>query len=195
MNNNIAYMDPIKPGSEFVRQGKIDISRYLPTFLKKSGVFKATADAESAEHEKILEAIKDVFKQLYVSDATWGLEIWENVLGIKSRENYTYNLRRANILTRLIGLKTSTLAVMEGIVNTYGSGYIIEHNDRYYFNVYCSAPSDAAIQAMHDDLVVYRPAHLGLNIYLGYSWDGDITWDGSHTYDTHNLDWSDSKIE
>lgn len=195
MDSNIACMDPINPGSEFVRQGKIDISRYLPTFLKKSGTFKATADAESAEHERILSAIQDVFKQLYVSDATWGLEIWENVLGIKSKSNYTYDLRRANILTRLRGLKTSTLAVMEGIVNTYGSGYIIEHNDRYYFNVYCSAPSPEAVQAMHDDLVVYRPAHLGLNIYLGYSWDGDITWDGSHTYDTHSLDWSGSKIE
>lgn len=190
-----AYMFPINAGVEFLRQGKIDITKYLPMFLQKSGVFKATADAESAEHERILNAIQNIFKQFYVSDATWGLSLWENVLGIQSKDGYTYDLRRANILTRLRGLKTSTLAVMEGIVNTYGSGYIIEHNDRYYFNVYCSAPSDEAIQAMHDDLVVYRPAHLGLNIYLGYSWDGDITWDGSHTYDTHNLDWSDSKIE
>lgn len=194
MANN-AYIFPINAGVEFLRQGKIDITKYLPMFLQKSGVFKATADAESAEHERILNAIQNIFKQFYVSDATWGLSLWENVLGIQSKDGYTYNLRRANILTRLRGLKTSTLAVMEGIVNTYGNGYIIEHNDRYYFNVYCSAPSLEAVQAMHDDLVVYRPAHLGLNIYFGYSWDGDITWDGSHTYDTHNLDWSDSKIE
>lgn len=194
MANN-AYIFPINAGVEFLRQGKIDITKYLPMFLQKSGVFKATADAESAEHERILNAIQNIFKQFYVYDATWGLSLWENVLGTQSKDGYTYDLRRANILTRLRGLKTSTLAVMEGIVNTYGSGYIIEHNDKYYFNVYCSAPSDAAIQAMHDDLVIYRPAHLGLNVYLGYSWDGDITWDGSHTYDTHNLDWSDSKIE
>lgn len=194
MANN-AYIFPINAGVEFLRQGKIDITKYLPMFLQKSGVFKATADAESAEHERILNAIQNIFKQFYVSDATWGLSLWENVLGIQSKDGYTYDLRRANILTRLRGLKTSTLAVMEGIVNTYGSGYIIEHNDRYYFNVYCSAPSPEAVQAMHDDLVIYRPAHLGLNIYLGYSWDGDITWDGAHALDTHNLDWSDSKID
>ena len=192
---NEAYMDPIKPGTEFLRAGdKIDITRYLPAFLKKSGVFKATADAESAEHARISAAIQDVFKQFYISDATWGLKIWENVLGITPKDGATDFIRRANILTRLRGLKTSTLAVMEGIVNTYGSGYIIEHNDRYYFNVYCSAPSKTALQAIHDDIVIYRPAHLGLNIYLGYSWDGDICFDGSHTFETYNLDWSEDKV-
>lgn len=181
-------------GDEFVRPGKVDITKYLPAFLLKDNEIKAVCDAESKEHERILDAIKDVFDQLYVPTATWGLALWEKVLDIYPDKTATYEYRRAQILYRLRGLKTTTKAAMNEIINTYGSGYIEEHNDRYYFNVYCLCNDAAAKKMMKNAIVMYRPAHLGLNIYLGYSWNGAITFDGSKTFSTSQEDWSDVKL-
>ena len=181
-------------GEEFIRQGKVDITEYLPEFLRKDVELKAVCDAESLEHERVRDEIKDVFAQLYVPTATWGLSLWEQVLELYPDKDATDEYRRANILYRLRGLKTSTIDAMNEIINTYGSGYVEEHNDRYYFNVYAAVNDESARKLMKSAIVTYKPAHLGLNAYLGYSWNGDIKFDGSYTFSTHQEDWSDVKL-
>ncbi|BAL85212.1 phage related protein (plasmid) [Selenomonas ruminantium subsp. lactilytica TAM6421] len=178
-------------GAEFIRQGRVDISEYLPSFLQKDEEFKATCDAESFEHEKVLAGIKDVFNQLFVETATWGLTMYERILDLHPAPDATYEYRRAQILIHMQAAKVSTVEVMNAIVNTYGSGYIVEQSERYYFEVFCSCNDKAALKAMKEDILTYKPAHLGISIYLGYSWDGQITFDGTYSFDTTQKDWSD----
>ena len=173
---------------DWMRQNTVDITKYLPEFLQSDKNFKAVATACSMEHESIRTALQDIFDQFYVNTATWGLSLWENVLGLVPTADETIEYRRKQILIRLQGFQTSTLAFLTQIVNTYGSGYIEENNDKYFFNIYAACNDKAALAKMKEDISVYKPAHLGYTIYLGYSWNGNITFDGTKTYGTYIVD-------
>jgi hypothetical protein len=170
---------------------QIDVTNYLPRFLQSDPDFKAVCDAESIEHEKTRDALQDVFNQFFVGTATWGLSIWEYILDLHPAADEKNEYRRNQILNRIRGYKTTTKAVMHQIINTYGSGYLEEHNERYYFNVFVACNDDAAKQKLKEDIIVFKPAHLGINVYLGYSWNGDINFDGKYTFGTSQEDWSE----
>lgn len=185
--------DNFKPGEEFIRKNQVDVSKYLPEFLKNDGEFKAVCDVHSMEHERIRKLLPEVFAQFSPYTATWGLSLWEKVLELYPDPGSTDNYRRAQILARLKGLNTSTIDFMNTVINTYGRGYIEEHNDRYYFNVYVACNDNAALTMLKHDLVIYRPAHLGINIYLGFAWNGGINFDGKNNFNATELDWSDTQ--
>jgi len=172
---------------DWMRQNTVDISRYLPEFLQKDGNFSAVTSASSMEHERIRIRLQDIFDQFFVETATWGLSIYERVLGLIPAANETIEYRRKQILIRMAGTSMSTVQFLTKIVNTYGSGYIKEYTNKYYFNIYAACNDLAALTKMKEDIGIYKPAHLGFTIYLGYSWNGDITFDGSKTYGTYTI--------
>jgi hypothetical protein len=170
---------------DWMRQNTVDVTKYLPEFLQSDPNFKAVADACSLEHENIRVGLQDIFNQFFINTATWGLSMYESVLDLTPAADEIIEYRRKQILVRLSGLGMSTVAFLTKIINTYGSGYIQEYNDHYYFNVYTVTQDAVAVQKMKEDINTYKPAHLGFTIYLGYSWNGNITFDGSSTYGTY----------
>ena len=71
---------------------KIDITQYLPPFLKKDPHFRAVCEACSWEHENIRNAILDALNQFFVEKATWGLSMWERVLDLHPSPEDTYDV-------------------------------------------------------------------------------------------------------
>lgn len=177
--------------ANFIRDKQVDITTYLPAYLSKDGAFKAVCDSDSLEHEQVRLAIIDVFKQFNVETATWGLGMWEEVLGLHPIGIDTIASRRAKILVKIRSRRTSTVAMMTEIVHSYGGGYVEEHNDRYYFNVISTATEPEQLRHLKSDILYYKPAHLGLNVYLGFGWNGYITFNGKHQYNTQNVEWRD----
>ena len=43
------------------------------------------------------------------------------------------------------------------------------------------------LQKLITQLNIYKPAHLGYAIYLGYSWNGKIYWNGEATFSTATI--------
>ena len=170
---------------DWMRQETVDISKYLPEFLQKDGNFSAITSACSMEHEEIRTVLQDIFDQFFVETATWGLSMYERVWGLIPAADETYEYRRKQILIHMAGTSMSTVKFLTQIVNTYGSGYIKEYNNEYYFNIYAACNDPAALLKMKEDIGIYKPAHLGFTIYLGYSWNGNINFDGSSTYGTY----------
>ncbi|ERT59347.1 putative phage tail protein [Megasphaera vaginalis (ex Srinivasan et al. 2021)] len=179
------------PNFNLLRTETVDISRYLPAFVKKDPTMMILLDTYSWEHEKMRLVIVDVLQQFFVETATWGLGLWERYLGIAINDDDTIGIRRDRIMLKLCGTGTSTLSAMEKIVNTYGSGYIVEYNNQYYFNIYISTNKKRDLQEMRRQIMLYKPAHLGVSIYLGYSWDGRISFDGMYKYWSETVEWSD----
>lgn len=176
-------------GNPLLRTDTVDITRYLPAFLTKDGNFRAVCEACSWEHEKVRQAILDVLDQFFVGTATWGLDMWERVVDIHSRPSESYGYRRKRILSKLNGTQISTIELITQIVNTYGYGYIEEHNDQYYFNIYTTLQNERELNEMKEQVLFYKPAHLGVNVYIGFSWNGLINFDGQHNYGTSNREW------
>jgi hypothetical protein len=176
---------------ELLRTTPVNVLRYLPDFLSKDPVFKLQQDTLSWEHEKARLEIIDITKQLFASSATWGLDDWERIYNLSYGSDDTYDYRRNKLLEKIRGARTSTVEAMNQIVQTYGSGYVEEHNALNYFNVYTTCKDSAMLQEMRKQILTYKPAHLGTNIYTGYSWNGHINFDGTYTYGSSNTEWSD----
>ena len=160
-----------------MRQHPIDVLDYLPKFLGKDPMFNKTADTCSTEHNRLRLALQDLSDNFFVNTATWALPLYESFLGIKPGDGDSDEFRRQRILFKLQHVDVSTKDFMNSIINLYSVGHIEEVNEEYYFKVYC----------LITQLNIYKPAHLGYAIYLGYSWNGKIHWDGEATFSTATI--------
>ena len=172
-----------------MRQNPIDVLNYLPKFLRKDPMFKKTADTCSTEHNRLRLALQDLVDNFFVNTATWALPRYESFLGIKRSDGDTDEFRRQRILFKLQHVDVSTVDFMNSIINLYSVGHIEEVNEEYYFKVYCIMNDEdtETLQKLIDQLDIYKPAHLGYAIYLGYSWNGKIYWNGEATFSTATI--------
>ena len=123
---------------EWMRQDAVDISQYLPAFLSRSPHFKSTNDADSKEHDTIRIAIQDVLDQCYVASATWGLERWEELVGITTDTTLDINIRRQNVLSKLQNPESVTKVFLTNLVNRYiadKAGFIMSYPPEYRIEI------------------------------------------------------------
>lgn len=152
-------------GKDFMRQEKTNILRYLPAFLNEnSDTFKLVGDSQSAEHDELKEYLLDVYKQFFVSTATWGLTLWENDLFIPTNESDSYEVRRLRIWQKLQSKQTSTIQFLTNLLNKFVStkdGTITELYSEYKLRF---EVQDGTIDNFTDLLAAinqWKPAHLG----------------------------------
>ena len=67
---------------DFIRWKTVDILEYLPSFITKDELFKATNDADSREHERIRVRLLQLLGQLNIQNATDGINLWDTFVGI-----------------------------------------------------------------------------------------------------------------
>ena len=174
----------------FLRVIPVDLKRYLPQFLEHDPTFAATLESLSKEHEKQRLTLMDITKQFFVKTATWGLSDWEEFLDLKPDAGDSDEKRRARILIALRGSQTTTITRVNDIIAAYGTGHVEEHNDKYFFIIYTSTTDKTSLEEMQKKIEIYKPAHLGCYVYLGWSWNGKINFDGTYTYGTSMTEWS-----
>ena len=159
-------------GKDFMRQESTNILRYLPAFVSEtSNTFKTIGDSQSAEHDHLKEYMLDVYKQFFISTATWGLILWEKDLFLPIIENDSYENRRLRIWNKLQAKQTSTLQFMTDLLNNYVStkdGKITELYDTYTLKF---EVQEGTIDNWTDLLAAinqWKPAHLAyfFNTYL-----------------------------
>ena len=75
----------------------------LPSFYHNSDFVKAYMSSQSVEHNFIKESIEDLVNNLYVNTATWGLDYFEEELGLKTDKSKSYEERRERIKAKKIG--------------------------------------------------------------------------------------------
>lgn len=147
-----------------LRRTPVKTLKHLPKFLPIDEDFKNTALICDDEHEKLRLAILDVKNQFFVESATWGLSDWERVLNISVKENSSIEDRRRQILLKLQGANIVSEAFMNNLINMFckdNSGYIIQHNKEYYFEVVLNGNQKLDLDGLYDAIELYKPAHLG----------------------------------
>ena len=147
--------------NDWMRQSRMDILKYLPHFLSKDPMFRRAAESCNEEHDRLRLALQDLADNFFVNTATWALP----------------------------HVDVSTKDFMNSIINLYSVGHIEEVNEEYYFKVYCimNDKDTTTLQKLITQLNIYKPAHLGYAIYLGYSWNGRIHWNGEATFSTATI--------
>lgn len=151
-----------------IRNGPVDILRYLPDFLANDNKFKLLHDCESREHERMRLALNELFEQFFIPIAgEKGIEKWEQLIGIIPKKNADIETRRRAVMLWLQSNQVSTVEFMTRLAARYfpaGSDVkIIEHNSEYYFGIETdSLPID--YDGLFDAMDIYKPAHLGMNL-------------------------------
>lgn len=175
--------------NDWMRQSRMDILKYLPHFLSKDPMFRRAAETCNEEHDRLRLALQDLADNFFVSTATWALPLFESLLGIRASDGESDEFRRQRILFKLQHVDVSTKDFMNSIINLYSVGHIEEVNEEYYFKVYCimNDKDTTTLQKLITQLNIYKPAHLGYAIYLGYSWNGRIHWNGEATFSTATI--------
>jgi Uncharacterized protein conserved in bacteria (DUF2313). len=135
-----------------------------PQVVELQGTFGNWTDA-------LLEAKSDLFSQVNVSTATWGLNIWEKTLGIEPDVSKPYAYRRSRIMSKLRGAGTTTIAMIQNVAESFSNGEvtIIEHNNENRFEV--KFTGTIGMPPNMDDLTEaieeIKPAHMSYSyIYI-----------------------------
>lgn len=151
-------------GKDFMRQESTNILRYLPAFVSEtSNTFKTIGDSQSAEHDHLKEYMLDVYKQFFISTATWGLTLWEKDLFLPIIESDSYENRRLRIWNKLQAKQTSTLQFMTDLLNNYVStkdGKITELYDTYTLKFEVQEGTIDNWTDLLNAINQWRPAHL-----------------------------------
>ncbi len=150
--------------ASFIREEKVDLSKYLPAFLTKDPEFAAKLAAESAVHDEIRQELDDILNQFFVATATWGLTYWEDFLDLPHDETLTDADRRSRIIQKINGSQTVTLDFLTKLVNQYvadKSGVVADHPETYSADFNIPLLDKENMAKMTRDVRIYIPAHIG----------------------------------
>lgn len=147
-----------------IRSRPVDILLYLPGFLTKSAEYKAGLDAESGEHERMRIALLDIEKQFNVKTAEWGLDKWEELLGIATDKTKSIKERRIAVQEKLTKPGSVTVEFLKKLIDAYleaGESNITEYPAGYAVKITFPGNGTWQIRNIEKAVREYIPAHLG----------------------------------
>jgi hypothetical protein len=191
-----SYLDIEKVKEE---QDKIEIKReadlleYLPSFYHNSDIIKTFMESNSIEVDTLKAYIEDLIKNLYIKTATWGLDLFEEELGLATDKSISYEERRERILAKKRGNGTTTKAMIKNTAEAFSGGEVevIEN-----FNDYSFVVKFVGVKGIPKNLTLFKnmieeikPAHLNYELAFTYTvWSmvmaTDNTWN-----DFNNKTW------
>ncbi len=175
--------------------------QYLPPYYQESRVMRAIAEAQGTEVASLWATLDDILKQFYVETATeWGLDLWEQMLGLSSYAGKPLEHRRSRIISKLRGYGTVTVSLIKNVAESYvyGTVDVIDHPELYSFTIKFVDPR--GIPPNLDDVKTaieeIKPAHLGVEYEFTYLiWDEldglNTTWD---QLDAHSYTWDELEV-
>ena len=195
------YLDIPKVQEE---NNKIEIKRetnlleHLPSFYHNSDVIKTFMESNSIEVDTLKAYIEDLSKNLYVKTATWGLDLFEEELGLTTDKSISHEERRERILAKKRGSGTTTKAMIKNTAEAFSGGEvdIIENFEDYSFVV-----KFIGIKGIPKNITLFKqvieeikPAHLNYELAYTYTiWgmlmDKKLIWN-----DVSSYTWKELKI-
>lgn len=80
-----------------------ELFTYLPRYYETSRVMQADMQAKGIEMDLLYQALDETLEQFFVRTATWGLDFWEQELGIETDRLKPVEQRRAVVESKLRG--------------------------------------------------------------------------------------------
>ncbi|CEP67896.1 Bacteriophage Mu, Gp48 [Moorella glycerini] len=173
---------------------------YLPRYYETSRIMRAILQAEGAEFDKLRQALDEVLDQFYVRTATWGLDRWEEEVGLPVTPDQPEVERQDKIISRLRGYGTATISVVKQVAEAYDKGAIDIVEDHAAYTITVHFVDTTGVPPNLDDLKAavrtVVPAHLDIlyefNYFLWDEWDKkQETWD---QFDSLALTWDQLEV-
>lgn len=159
------------------------LSLYIPQSIAQTKVFTALFNTEQPEIDTLNADITDLINQCFVDTATWGLDYWENFLGIATDHSKDIDYRRTVIKSKIRGSGTVTVSLVENVANSFNNGQVkvIEHPEIstieiQFVSSYGIPPNLSDLQNALNSIM---PAHLAIiytYLYAVWSASEKTTW-------------------
>ena len=115
----------------------IDISQFAVPLTRDSRDIQEIYRVESAELQLLWDIMLAIFKEEYIyTAADYGLEAWEQILGINPPDLTDAEGRRSEILSVLIGQRPFTMPKVQEMLNFKFGNHVVKHSvvsDRYEY--------------------------------------------------------------
>lgn len=142
------------------------LANYLTNY-RNSEEYQGLQEGAQAVVDDLWEAAFGLQEQIRVNTATYGLDEWEDMLGITRGIGMSYEARRERLIAKLRGTGTSTVEMIAKTVESFGTGpvQVVEHNSEYYFSImFISIKGQPAqLGALKEAVEAIKPAHLGVD--------------------------------
>ena len=170
------------------------IARY-PDFYAGSPEFVDMQNALEPEALALWTARDGLMDQLCVNTATWGLQYWEQTLGITVEQGKDLEYRRSRIRSKLRGSGVTTVALIESVAESFSNGDVAVTEYPQAYRLEIKFVGTIGIPPNLEDLTAslreILPAHLAWDYVMVYN-----TWDmtAQHTWDElRQRSWDDVK--
>lgn len=176
-------------------KGKTNLMDYLPKWYNENKIMGSLQGALSVPVDELKEHIEDVFSQLFVETATWGLDLWERELGIEVDKNKTYENRRKLVLAKIRGVEITTPKVLKSLAELFSGGEVVikEFSEKYHFivrflGVRGIPPSVSDLRSAIEEI---KPAHLTFSFEYSF-----FIWNEASTYiwnEMKKMTWNEAR--
>lgn len=168
-----------------------------PQYYETSRVFKSYLQAAGPELDRFRQGINEVLDQWFARKASWGLDRWEEELGLIDYTGKPDKQRQDRIVSKIRGVGTVTIQLLKATCEAYDGGAVdvTEQPELYQFTVefvdtYGIPPNLDDLKTAIEDI---KPAHLAVAYIFRYLlWEEldarSIAWD---QLDSKALAWND----
>lgn len=148
---------------------------YLPDYYKGIKEMEALTDIEDSEVINLKSKIQDMLNQKFVDSATWGLEWWEEELGLSTNPESEWDERRSKIKGKLRGTGKVGADLIKEVADSWTHGDVEVTFDgavNIKFNSVFGIPSN--MKDVKDAVNKIKPCHLSVVYFYAYLLISDI---------------------
>jgi len=192
------YSDEINKDSD-ISPFVPDLMEYLPPYYR--GIYEMTeiqkVTANKIGYLKFLA--DDIFKQLFIDTATWGLLYWEKDLNITTDISKSELFRREVILAKLRGQGTVTKKLIKNTAETFTNAEVevIEKNKDSFFIIKFIGIKGIPLNmaGLIEVIENIKPAHLQYKFEYSYTWWDTLRYEKPITWNSANLQtWNELRV-
>ena len=190
---------------------------YMPKYYEELRESEAIINAEAWAYLQLMRDIDDVFAQMFVDTATWGLARWEELLGIKIGADYSVwdaleasrkvfddveamdwdsfegafvgdgSERRASIKSRIRGFGSVNTALLKSVCESYVGGEVEVTETPLQYKVKIKFIDSRGIPSNIDDLKAAVTEIMPAHLVVEYTYNY-LSW---NEYDAFTWTWDE----
>lgn len=162
---------------------RIDLMKYLPSYWHEVEQMKMIQEILGKDLTKVIALKEDIFNQMFIDTATWGLSRWEKIFDLPIEIEKSYQFRRERIKAKIRGSSTTTKQLIINIASAFSNGEVevIEYPAEYRFIVKFVGVKGvpANMKDLTSSIEEVKPAHLAFAFEYTYNyWENlkSYTW-------------------
>ena len=162
---------------------EVDLMKYLPTYWHEIEQMKVLQEILGKNLAEVIAFKQDLFNQMFIETATWGLSRWEKIFDLPIEIEKNYSFRRERIKAKIRGFGTTTKQLIINIASAFSNGEVevIEYPNEYRFVVKFVGVKGvpANMKDLTSSIEEVKPAHLAFTFEYTYNYWNNLkayTW-------------------